>query len=324
MQSTGHFDLRNKRVFVAGHRGMVGSAIVRRLKQESCEVLIVARDEVDLTRQAAVEAWMRANRPDAVFFAAGRVGGIHANNTYTAEFIAHNLQMTVNVIETAHATGVTKLLFPGSACMYPKFATQPMKEEFVLTGSLEPTNEPYAIAKIAGAKLCEAFRRQFGDDFIAITPPNLYGPGDNYSPEDGHVVAALLRRFHIAKTTNAPVVSVWGSGKPRREFLAVDDFADACVFAMKNCSGHGFLNVGTGKDTAIGDLARLIAEVVGYEGRIEFDASRPDGAPQRLLDASRFAALGWKAKTSLRDGLTATYADFLAGGGRNAPPSSEH
>jgi GDP-L-fucose synthase len=309
-------DLAGTRVFVAGHNGMVGSALVRRLAAEACQLLTADRHGVDLTRQTDTERWLGANKPDAVFLAAARVGGIHANNTYPADFIADNLAIALNVIRGAHAAGVRKLVFLGSSCIYPKFAAQPMTEEMLLTGPLEPTNEWYALAKIAGIKLCQAYRRQHGVDFVSVMPTNLYGPGDNYHPENSHVPAALIRRFHEAKLAGVPAVTVWGSGTPRREFLAVDDLADACVFVMKHYSGDQFLNIGTGEDVTIADFARLVAEVVGYRGRLELDTTRPDGAPRKLLDVSRLSALGWRAKIPLRDGLAAAYADFLAGGGR--------
>ncbi len=311
------FDLTGKRVFVAGHIGMVGSAIVRRLASESCEVLTAERDVLDLTRQDATERWLGANKPDAVFLAAGRVGGIHANATYPADFIADNLAIELNVIRAAHAVGVAKLLFLGSSCIYPKLAPQPMNEDLLLTGPLEPSNEWYAVAKIAGIKLCQAFRQQHGVDFISVMPTNLYGPGDNYHPQNSHVPAALIRRFHEAKLADSPSVSVWGTGKPLREFMAVDDLADACVFVMQNYSGDTFLNIGSGEEVSIGDFARLVAEVVGYRGELVFDTTRPDGTPRKLLDVSRLRALGWRARTPLREGLAAAYADFLAGGGRH-------
>lgn len=295
---------------------MVGSAIVRRLAAEQCEILSVERASVDLSRQDATERWLDQTRPDAVFLAAARVGGIHANSTYPADFIADNLGVALNVIRGAHAAGVKKLLFLGSSCIYPRLAPQPMTEEMLLSGPLEPTNEWYAVAKIAGIKLCEAYRRQFGADFISVMPTNLYGRGDNYHPQDSHVPAALIRRFHEAKICGAPTVTVWGTGRPRREFLDVEDLADACVFVLKHYSGERFLNIGTGMDVTIADFARLAAEVVGYRGELKLDASRPDGPPQKLLDVSKLAALGWKAKTPLREGLQAAYADFLAGGGR--------
>ena len=257
-------------------------------------------------------------RPDAIFLAAGLVGGIHANNTYPADFIANNLAIALNVIRGAHAIGVKKLLALGSSCIYPKLAPQPMTEEALLTGPLEPTNEWYAIAKIAAIKLCEAYRKQHGCDFISVMPTNLYGPNDNYHPENSHVPAALIRRFHEAKLANAPTVTVWGSGTPRREFLYADDAADACVFVMKHYSDLGFLNIGTGEDVTIREFAELLCDVVGYKGKIVYDTSRPDGTPRKLLDVSKIRKLGWTAKTRLRDGLAQTYADFLATGGRRA------
>ena len=315
------FELRGKRVFVAGHKGMVGAAIVRRLSNEGCDVLTADRSQLDLTGQSAVEAWFAEQKPDAVFLAAGRVGGIQANNKYPSEFLTENLQIAINVIHTSFKAGVKKLLYLGSSCIYPKFAHQPMSEDMLLDGPLEPTNEAYAIAKIAGIKLCEAYRRQYRADFVSVMPTNLFGPGDNYDPESSHVPAALTRRFHEAKLANAPSVTVWGTGSPRREFLAVDDLADACVFVMKYYSDLGFLNVGTGQDIPIGEFARLVAEIVGYKNELIFDKSRPDGTPQKLLDVSKLAGMGWHAKIPLRDGLKAAYADFLAGGGRNSRAS---
>ncbi len=307
------FDLRGKRVFVAGHRGMAGSAIARRLASEGCEILTAGRDQLDLRNQSETEAWFRRERPDAVFLAAARVGGIHANNAFPADFIADNLAIELNVMRAALANGVGKLLFLGSSCIYPRNAAQPMTEEALLTGSLEPTNEWYAVAKIAGIKLAQAFRRQHGADFISVMPTNLYGPGDNYHPENSHVPAALLRRFHEAKLEGRPSVEVWGTGTPRREFLSVDDLADACVFVMKHYSGESFLNVGTGEDISIGEFAKIVSDTVGYAGTITFDRSRPDGTPRKLLDVSKLSALGWTAKIPLRDGLKTAYADFLAG-----------
>lgn len=306
------FDLRGKRVYVAGHAGMAGAAIARRLATEGCEILTVAHNVVDLTNQVQTEEWMLRERPDAIFLAAGRVGGIHANNTFPADFLADNIAIALNVMRAAVATKVKKLLFLGSSCIFPRNASQPMSEELLLTGPLEPTNEWYAVAKIAGIKLAQAYRRQFGVDFISVMPTNLYGPGDNYHPENSHVPAALIRRFHEAKLAGAPQVSVWGSGEPKREFLAVDDLGDACVFVMKHYSGDQFLNVGTGIEVSIGEFAEIVADVVGYRGELAFDTSRPDGAPRKLLDVSKLAALGWRAKTPLRDGLQAAYADFLA------------
>jgi len=310
------FDLRGKRVYVAGHNGMVGSAIVRRLSSEGCEILTADRRSLDLTRQLDTERWLEQAKPDAVFLAAGLVGGIHANNAYPANFIADNLAIALNIIRGAHKFGVKKLLALGSSCIYPKLAPQPMTEEALLTGPLESTNQWYAIAKIAAIKLCEAYRIQHGADFISVMPTNLYGRGDNYHPKNSHVPAALIRRFHEAKLANATTVTVWGTGKPRREFLCSDDLADACVFLMKHYSDIGFVNVGTGEDITIGEFAAEIARVVGYTGRIIFDTSRPDGPPRKLLDVSKLRELGWVHKTPLRDGLAQAYADFLAAGGR--------
>jgi GDP-L-fucose synthase len=310
------FDFQGARVFVAGHKGMVGSAIVRRLASEPCEILTVDRSTLDLAHQTATERWLAQARPDAVFLAAGKVGGIHANNSDPVAFLEVNLRIALNVIHAAFAAEVKKLVFLGSSCIYPKLAPQPMTEDMLLTGPLEPTNQWYAVAKIAGIKLCEAYRRQYGADFVSAMPTNLYGPGDNYHPENSHVPAALIRRFHEAKLARAPAVTVWGTGQPRREFLAVDDLADACVFVMKRYSGDEFVNIGAGQDITIAEFARLVADVVGYRGDLQFDSSRPDGTPQKLLDVSKLAALGWRAKTPLNEGLQAAYADFLAGGGR--------
>lgn len=308
------YALAGKRVWVAGHRGMVGGAIVRRLASEGCDILTADRRTVDLTRQADVEAWMERERPQAVFMAAAKVGGIVANNTRRAEFIYDNITIAANVIHGAHVSGVEKLLFLGSTCIYPRLAPQPMSEDALLTGPLEATNEPYAIAKIAGIKMAEAYRDQYGCDFISVMPTNLYGPGDNYHPEHSHVVAALIRRFHEAKQQSASEVVVWGTGTPRREFLYVDDLADACVFAMTRYSDRGILNIGTGTDIAIAEFARLVVDVIGYEGEITFDRSRPDGTPRKLVDVSRMTALGWTAQTALRDGLARAYEDFKRGG----------
>jgi GDP-L-fucose synthase len=312
------FDLAGRRVFVAGHRGMVGAALVRRLKWERCEVLAAGRDVLDLTRQAATEEWLRDNRPDVVIAAAAKVGGIAYNNAFPVDFLSDNLAIELNLINGAFAAGVRKLLFLGSSCIYPRLAPQPIREDMLLSGPLEPTNEWYAVAKIAGIKLVEAYRRQHGADYISLMPTNLYGPGDNYHPEHSHVPAALIRRFHEAKLAKASAVTVWGTGKPRREFLAVDDLADACVFALKHYSGDGFLNVGTGRDVTIAGFARLVADVVGYDGEIAFDTSRPDGTPQKLLDVSLLTKLGWTARTELRDGIAAAYQDFLNDAGRKA------
>jgi GDP-L-fucose synthase len=306
------YPLSGKRVWVAGHRGLVGSAIVRRLAREDCEVLTIGRDEVDLTRQSETEAWMAAARPHAIFLAAARVGGIHANDTYPADFIYDNLLIEANIIHAAHRIGVEKLLFLGSSCIYPREAPQPIPEASLLTGPLEPTNEWYAIAKIAGIKLCQAFRRQYGCDFISAMPTNLYGPGDNFHPENSHVPAALLRRMHDAKRDGAPSITVWGTGRPRREFLYVDDMADACIFLLKHYSGEQHVNVGTGVDISIGDFAALVKRTVGYDGQLAFDPSRPDGTPRKVMDVSTLKKVGWKASTSLEEGLKRYYEWFLA------------
>ena len=305
------FDLSGKTVYVAGHRGMVGSALVRRLARENVKVLTATRAEVDLCDQGAVNRWFAANRPQVVFHAAAKVGGIVANNALRAEFIYENLVIATNVIHAAHENGAQKLMFLGSSCIYPKLAPQPLREDSLLTGPLEPTNEPYAIAKIAGVKLVEAYRSQYGSDFINVMPTNLYGPGDNYHPEYSHVVAALIRRFHEAREANAPSVAVWGTGAPRREFLYVDDMADACIHLMRNYSGEGLINIGTGEDITIAEFARVVARTVGYQGEITFDTSKPDGTPRKLLDVGRLASLGWKATTSLEDGITLAYQAFL-------------
>jgi GDP-L-fucose synthase len=300
---------------------MVGSAIVRRLGPEGCEILTPKRLELDLRRGEQVDRWMAEAKPDAVFLAAGKVGGIHANSTYPADFIADNLAIALNVIRSAYERGVRKLLFLGSSCIFPRLAPQPMTEEMLLTGPLEPTNQWYAIAKIAGIKLCEAYRLQHGADFISVMPTNLYGPGDNYHPQDSHVPAALISRFHAAKLAGEPHVLVWGTGTPRREFLAVDDLADASVFLMKNYSDVGFVNVGSGEEITIADFARLVAEVVGYEGQIIFDNSRPDGMPRKRLDISKLTTLGWRPSILLRDGLRHAYTNFLARNASRKPQS---
>jgi GDP-L-fucose synthase len=309
------FDLGEKSVYIAGHTGMVGSALVRRLKSERCRILTVDRAVVDLTSQTETELWISEAKPDAVILAAAKVGGIAYNNAYPVDFLFDNLAIALNVIRASYRAGVKKLLFLGSSCIYPRSAPQPMSEEMLLTGPLEPTNQWYAVAKITGIKLVEAYRRQYGADFISVMPTNLYGPGDNYHPELSHVPAALISRMHQAKISGAPTVTVWGSGKPRREFLAVDDLADACIFVLKHYSGSKFLNVGTGKDNTIAEFAQLVADVVGYHGRFVFDASRPDGVPQKLLDVSELNRLGWRAKIPLREGIAGAYADFLATAG---------
>ncbi|MFB9265477.1 GDP-L-fucose synthase family protein [Bradyrhizobium erythrophlei] len=305
------FELDGKTVFVAGHRGMVGSALQRRLAQENATLLTAGRADLDLRDQASVNRWFAEHRPQVVFVAAARVGGIAANNAMRGQFIYDNLAIATNVIHAAYVSGAEKLMFLGSSCIYPRVAAQPISEEALLTGPLEPTNEPYAIAKIAGIKMVEAYRRQYGVDFISVMPTNLYGPGDNYHPEHSHVVAALIRRFHEAKVSRAPGVLVWGTGTPRREFLYVDDLADACIFLTKSYSGDRPINIGTGEDITIADFAAEVAVTVGYGGEIEFDASRPDGTPRKLLDVGRLSQLGWSAKVSLRDGLRLAYDAFL-------------
>ena len=304
------FELKGKTVFVAGHRGKVGAALVRRLALEDVEILTAGRAELDLCDQTAVFDWFAKKKPQAVFLAAAKVGGIVANNTLRAEFLYDNLAIAANVIHAAHLNRTEKLMFLGSSCIYPKLAPQPLREDYMLTGPLEITNEPYAVAKIAGIKMAEAYRSQYGSDFISVMPTNLYGPGDNYHPEYSHVVAALIRRFHEAKLAGAPNVVVWGTGTPRREFLYVDDMADACVHLMKNYSGTDLINIGTGEDITIAEFALLVAEIVGYRGEITSDTSRPDGTPRKLLDVSRLTALGWRAKTSLEDGIALAYRAF--------------
>jgi GDP-L-fucose synthase len=305
------FDLNGKTVFVAGHRGMVGSALVRRLERENVELLTAKRTELDLRDQSAVNKWFADKRPQVVFLAAAKVGGIVANNTLRGEFIYDNLIVATNVIHAAHVHGTEKLMFLGSSCIYPKLAPQPLREDCLLTGPLEPTNEPYAVAKIAGLKLVEAYRNQYGSDFISVMPANLYGQGDNYHPEYSHVVAALIRRFHEAKTSEAGNVEVWGTGTPRREFLFVDDLADACIHLIKIYSSQELVNIGTGEDITIADFARVVAATVGYVGEISFDTSKPDGTPRKLLDVDRLAKLGWRAQTTLRDGIKLAYQAFL-------------
>jgi GDP-L-fucose synthase len=306
------FELKGKTVFVAGHRGMVGAALVRRLALEDVHILTAGRAELDLCDQAAVFAWFTKKRPQAVFLAAAKVGGIVANNTLRAEFLYDNLAIAANVIHAAHLNRTEKLMFLGSSCIYPKLAPQPLREDYMLTGPLEITNEPYAVAKIAGIKMAEAYRSQYGSDFISVMPTNLYGPGDNYHPEYSHVVAALIRRFHEAKLAGAPNVVVWGTGTPRREFLHVDDMADACVHLMKVHSSSDMVNIGTGEDISIAEFAQVVARTIGYAGTISYDTSRPDGTPRKLLDVSRLTALGWRARISLEDGIALAYGAYLA------------
>jgi len=304
------FDLTGKRVWVAGHRGMVGAAVVRRLESEPCQVLTVGRDGLDLRDQTAVQRWMDANRPDAVVVAAAKVGGILANDRLPADFLYDNLMIEANIIHGAYRTGVGKLLFLGSSCIYPKLAEQPLREDALLTGPLEPTNEWYAVAKIAGIKLCQAYRRQHGCDFISAMPTNLYGPGDNFDLTTSHVMPALMRKIHDAKRAGIDEVVIWGSGRPMREFLYVDDLADALVFLLRNYSDEAHINVGTGQDVTILDLAGTLADVIGYTGRFSFDSAKPDGTPRKVMDVSRLAHLGWSAHTDLRDGIARTYAWF--------------
>jgi GDP-L-fucose synthase len=310
------FELKGRRVFVAGHHGMVGSALVRRLRLQDCSLLLADRRELDLTRQRATEQYVGDHKPEVVIIAAAKVGGIVANNAFPVDFLVDNISIAQNLIAASHAAGVRKLLFLGSSCIYPKLATQPMTEEMLLTGPLERTNEWYAVAKIAGIKLCQAYRRQYGSDFVSVMPTNLYGPGDNYHPEHSHVPAALIRRFHDAKVAGARAATVWGSGVVRREFLHVDDLADACIFVLKNYSGEGILNIGTGEDITIAEFAGMVAQAVGYQGEFVFDRSKPDGAPRKLLDVSKLRALGWAHQIDLKTGLGRTYADFLASGDR--------
>jgi GDP-L-fucose synthase len=305
------YTLRNKRVWVAGHRGLVGSALVRRLAGEGCEIVTAPRETVDLRRPDQVEKWTREMRPQAVFLAAARVGGIHANSTRPAEFIYDNLAIQTAVVEACRKAQVEKLLLMGSSCIYPRMAAQPITEEALLTGPLEPTNEWYAIAKIAGIKLGQAYRRQYGCDIISVMPTNLYGIGDNFDRLQSHVVPALILKTHEAKLARAPHIEVWGTGKAQRELLYVDDAADGMVFLMKTYSDEGIVNIGTGQDVPVAELARLVCEAVGYQGALRFDTSRPDGTPRKVVDVSRLEALGWTAKTSLKDGLALTYHWFL-------------
>jgi GDP-L-fucose synthase len=306
------YALQGKKVWVAGHRGMVGSAIVRRLASEDCEVITASRHDADLRDQAATSAWIEKTRPDAVFLAAAKVGGILANDTYPADFLYDNLMIEANIIHGAHKVGVEKLMFLGSSCIYPKFAAQPITEEALLTGPLEPTNEWYAIAKIAGIKLCDAYRKQHGSDFISGMPTNLYGPGDNFDLNSSHVMPALIRKAHEAKLSGAESITVWGTGTPRREFLHVDDCADACVHLMKTHSAPGHINVGSGEDLTILELTQMVCDVVGFHGKIVHDLSKPDGTPRKLMSADKLRATGWAPKIALRDGITAVYQWFLA------------
>jgi GDP-L-fucose synthase len=299
------------KIYVAGHRGMVGSAIMRKLQKEGfTNILTRTSSELDLKNQTAVQAFFEKERPDHVFLAAAKVGGILANNIYRGEFLYDNLMIQSNTIDAAYRSGVKKLMFLGSSCIYPKLAPQPLKEDYLLTGLLEETNEPYAIAKIAGIKMCDAYRSQYGANFISVMPTNLYGPNDNYDLNSSHVLPALIRKFHEAKKNNSPTVILWGSGKPRREFLHADDLADACFFLMQNYNEPGLVNVGVGEDLEIKELALLIKKIVGYEGEIGHDLTKPDGTPRKLMDVSKLHSFGWKAKISLEEGLRSVYGEF--------------
>ena len=316
----------DSKIYIAGHRGLVGSALMRNLRDKGyTNFLTRTHAELDLTSQPAVEAFFAAEKPDYVFLAAAKVGGIHANNTYPAEFIRDNLAIQTNIIHAAYKTGVKRLLFLGSSCIYPKLAPQPMQEQHLLTSELEPTNRPYALAKIAGIEMCWAYNRQYGTQYLAVMPTNLYGPGDNYHPENSHVIPALIRRFHEAKLANAPSVTVWGTGTPKREFLYSEDMADACVYLMslpdeqfvpllgqdRNDGLAPLMNIGVGHDITIRELAETVAAAVGFTGKLEFDASKPDGTPRKLMNVDRLNAMGWTARTNMKDGLKAAYADFL-------------
>jgi GDP-L-fucose synthase len=316
---------KNAKIYIAGHRGLVGSALMRNLRARGFDNFVTrTHAELDLTSQAAVEAFFAAEKPDYVFLAAARVGGIHANNTYPAEFIRDNLAIQTNIIHAAYRNNVKRLLFLGSSCIYPKLAPQPMREEHLLTSELEPTNRPYALAKIAGIEMCWAYNRQYKTQYLAVMPTNLYGPGDSYHPENSHVIPALIRRFHEARLANAPSVTVWGSGTPMREFLYSEDMADACVYLMnlpdeqflpllgqdRNDGLAPLMNIGVGHDLSIRELAETVKDVVGYQGKLEFDPSKPDGTPRKLMDVGRLNAMGWTARTSIRDGLARAYADF--------------
>ncbi len=304
---------KTAKIYVAGHRGMVGSAIERKLREQGYNNIVTRKSaELDLRNQQAVRDFFAAEKPEYVFLAAAKVGGILANNSYRAEFLYDNLMIEVNVIHAAYESGVKKLMFLGSSCIYPKMAPQPLREDYLLTGALEPTNEPYAVAKITGIKLCEAYRDQYGADFISVMPTNLYGPNDNYDLKNSHVLPALIRKFHEAKMDGLPSVEIWGTGSPKREFLHSDDLAEACVFLMETYSGRDFVNIGTGEDIAIGDLALLIKNIVGFEGELTFDTSKPDGTPRKLMDVSRLHALGWKHRIDLESGIRSVYQQYKA------------
>jgi len=309
------------KIYIAGHTGLVGSAIMRQLKKDGYENIIArTHAELDLTDTKAVEVFFEKEKPDYVFCAAAKVGGLHANNTYMADFAMENLKITINLIDSAYKNGVKKLLYPGSSCIYPRDCPQPVKEEYLLTGPLEPTNEGYALAKITGVKLCDYYKKQYGANFISCMPANLYGPNDCYDESKNHVVPALIRRFHHAKVNNLPSVEIWGTGKARREFMYIDDAAEACVFLMDNYEGPGIINVGNGNDISIAELAKSVSDTVGYNGKIVFDTSKPDGMPRRCLDSSKISGMGWKAKTPFREGLEMAYEWYLG----NAFSNKQH
>lgn len=304
---------KNSKIYIAGHRGMVGSAIYRKLQKEGYNNIITRSSvELDLRVQSDVEQFFEQEKPEYVFLAAAKVGGIVANNTYRADFLYENLQIQNNIIHSSYLNSIKKLMFLGSSCIYPKLAPQPLKEDYLLTGPLEPTNEPYAIAKIAGIKMCDAYRSQYGCNYISVMPTNLYGYNDNYHPQNSHVLPALIRRFHEAKISNMPAVTIWGTGTPKREFLFADDLAEACYYLMQNYNEEGLVNIGTGEDISIKDLALLIKDIIGYAGEINFDTSKPDGTPRKLMDVSKLHSKGWHHKIELRDGIKLAYEDFLA------------
>ena len=306
-----HLQDKSSKIYIAGHRGMVGSAIARKLEAEGfTNILVKTSNELDLRNQNAVHEFFATEKPEYVFLAAAKVGGIVANNTYRGDFLYENLMIQNNVIEASRTNEVKKLMFLGSSCIYPKLAPQPLKEEYLLTGELEPTNEPYAIAKIAGIKLCDAYRSQYGCNYISVMPTNLYGINDNYHPQNSHVLPAMIRRFHEAKEQNLPNVTIWGTGSPKREFLYADDLADACYFLMQNYSDQGLVNVGVGEDLSIAELAELVKRIISYDGIIDFDITKPDGTPRKLMDVSKMKKIGWKAQVSLEDGIALAYEDF--------------
>ncbi len=311
MMTALHYSLAGKKVWVAGHNGMVGSALVRALSAKDCEIITASRSELDLTRQADVETWMAAHKPEVIFMAAATVGGILANDTYPVDFLVNNVQIESNIFAAAHANDVERFVFLGSSCIYPRLAAQPMKENALLTGPLEPTNQWYAIAKIAGVMMAQAYRQQYGRDYVACMPTNLYGPGDNFDLESSHVLSALVVKAHAAKTAGADSFEIWGTGKPKREFLYVEDFANACIFLAEQYSDDSPINVGFGEDIAIGELAREVANVIGFTGDITNDPGKPDGMPRKLMDSSRIHELGWQAQTSLKDGIAKTYQWYL-------------